>query len=373
MSAYKLNEHDDFIAGEKPYSVIFEVPAGNLNKSIQKAISFDCTAYDEIVFSIWSRNEYIDDFYHASDYRYQIEFGGDVYYVPTLTGFRQVVLGAGSETTMDRIKITALHNYEDYLLMSYMVAVKEELPLDIFDAVKSKIEYEITQDSSFVIPVGNVSATVGDASITPTGAEKMKFVQQHVVILIDDGVNSEIHQVETSDGSTITFTSMYDGLNLLNTYTAATAYIHFPVEYGNIKEIPLPGISIWGITPDMVFRGSAIEDLYDTFKTALTIQKRRQGHIFKYSILVDCEAMQYELLNLMSAVVRRFIAKEKLWINGMAFEIVWDGIPTEIEPTDDTEFIPKIQYKFTVEYKEELYPRVIIPIASVTNLTIEPK
>lgn len=54
-------------------------------------------------------------------------------------------------------------------------------------------------------------------------------------------------------------------------------------------------------------------------------------------------------------------------------DVKFEGIPTEIEPQQAFEIVPKIQYNCSVEIKEELWQRRSMPIITTTNLLVEPK
>jgi hypothetical protein len=370
ISAYMLNSHPDYIANNLPSSVIFKFPQGNINKYIQKTIAVDLTGYNEITFSIWSRNKTKDSYSQSNDFNYKIEFGtSDVFYVPTYSRKLDQVTFGITGAPITKIKITALHNDEDYLIMSHMVGVFEELPLDLFNATKSAIENELTLKYSNGIYIGKTTVTAGATSFTITGSNQ--FIERYTVVKITDGVNSEIHQVDSVNGNTYDLTSLYNDIAFLNNYTNADVYIIVPVEFGvSQKEIILPGITIWGMVPEPVYRGSALENVQDTFKTDDSSKTRREGRIQKYNILIDCEARHNEILAFISKIVRDWISKEALWINGNKLEVFNEGSPTEIEPTEVTDLIPKIQYTFSVEIKEEIFVRQSSVPITIDNLSI---
>jgi len=364
MSAAILNDHPEYISGGNTSSIIISVPAGNTGKYIQKSITFDPSGYDEVVLSIWSREKTTENpEMLAANYHYKIDFGtGEEYYLPTPEKFSQVSFYISGAATFNKIKITALHNDEDYLCISYLVAVKEQMPLDLFNAARDELRTRIDSYTTLNKFVGNVTALAGDTSISITGTRQ--FLDRYAVIKITDGINTEYHQIEVYDEEACGFNGLYSGTKILNNFTAANVYLYIPVEFGvDSKDIILPGISIWGITPEMILRGSALEDIFDNFTVAVEgASRRREGHIYKFNILIDVEARHYEILNLMSEVVRKFIAREILWMNGLRYEIKDEGIPTAVEPVESYEFIPKIQYNFHIEFKEEIWTRTILPM-----------
>jgi hypothetical protein len=370
ISAYMLNSHPDYIAYNLPASVVFKIPTGNAGKYIQKTIAVNLTGYNEVTFSVWSRNKSSDSYSKSTDYKYKIEFGtAEVFYIPTYSKKLEQVTFSIAGAPITKIKITALHNDEDYLIMSHMVGSLEEMPFDLFTATKSALENELTEKYSNGIFLGKTTVTAGALTFTVSGDNK--FLERYTVLKITDGVHSEIHQVDSVDGLTYKLTSLYDDHIFLNSYTNADVYIIVPVEFGvDSKEIILPGITIWGMIPEPVYRGSALENVQDTFKTDNTSASRREGRIQKYNILVDCESRNNELLAFASKIVRDWIAKETLWVNGNKLGIQNEGSPTEIFPTETMDIVPKIQYTFSVEIKEEIFNRQSSYPITTDNLSI---
>lgn len=372
ISAYKVNTNPDYIANNLTGSVIFKFPSGNLNKYISKTISIDITGYEEIVLWAWSRNKAGSEFNTSADYSYKIDFGGAVYYMPVKSPMTMVVLSASGMTGLTRIRITALHNEEDYLLLSSIVAVKEENPYDPYVGIKDQLTLAFASKYPNGYQLGKTSVATGAKSIAITGSKK--FIERYAVIKIMDGVNSEIHQILGNDENNFSFTSLYSGKTVLHDYTNADVYLQFPVEYGQETiEIKLPSVTINGITPELIRRGSALETVWDSLKDDETIQYRREGAIFKYQFLLDCEARHDETLAILSETVRKFLAKETLWVNNKKYRMVWEGSPTEVQPTEAFDIVPKIQYLFSMEMIEGLYVRQSTPKISDTNLSIIPE
>ena len=367
MSAHMLNQHSDFIAGNNTSSLVLKVPAGNTGKYIQKAITKDLTGYDDIVFHIWSRTQKTNDYPKSTSYKYKIEFGtATIYYVPTRMDFCEVVLHVTGTTTIDKIKITALHNEEDYIIISHMIACADEVPLDILQGIKDKLEYDLIALHGNGILLGTVTMLAGDKYITFTG----NWVERYACLVITNGVNTEKHIIKEIDGSTVWFGQPYDGDVVKYSMTGASVYLFVPVEFGRMQmEIILPSITVWGITPERVWRGAGLDSYRDTWKTTNTTNETREGAIFKYDMMIDCEARHNELIALLSNVVRKFIACQTIWINGRRFTINFEGIPTEVEPTQAFEVIPKIQYVLSVEIKEDIWSRVVKPIIITTHDT----
>lgn len=380
-----LNEIPDFIAGlNVAGSLILSTPTGNLNKTISNSYTLDLTGYNEVVFHVWSRNKqnYGNDYNLASEYAYKIDFQKttgmttthNYFYVPTFDGFNDVTLYINGITLVDKIEITALFDDDDYLIISNMVAVKDEIPVDIFRGVKEKLSYEMElkyQSSTGGIMgkgiyLGTVSASAGDLTIY--NINSYNYLDRYAVIYIDDGAgNSETHQLDNNDGQEYSFTSLYDGKTILNNYNDASLYLICPVEYGSSeREIILPGVSVWGMSPEEVLRTNKIEEMRDTFVPGDTVYSRLTPVTFQYIIILDCEARNNELLALMSLACRSLIAKQFIWVNGKKLNLYPEGPGEYIEPVEGFNEIPKIQYRMRVEIKEDIYDRSLL-VKTITN------
>jgi hypothetical protein len=382
ISASSINQIPDYIAGLNAGSVVFFVPAGNNGKYVQKTIAFDPTKYNEVVFHVWSRNNGKKgwNYNKSTDFAYKIDFGtGKEYFIPTLETFEDVTFSIKTTTPMTKIKITALTDGEDYLIMSNMLAVRDEIPRDIFQGVKEQIQVELnrlypTIDGGVLnkgLLLGTFSGTTGEKSIyLKTGFD---YIEKYATILIDDGANSEIHQIAKSDNQEFTFSDIYAGKTLLHNHTTASIYLIVPVEYGlTEKDIILPGISIWGMEPEEILRSNKLDEERDTFTSDETVDSRQSMVTFSYKITLDCEARQNEALALMSYACRSLIAKQFCWVNGKKLNIFLETPPEYVPAIEAYNEIPKIQFICRVEIREDVWDRQIL-VKTVTNtLNVEP-
>jgi hypothetical protein len=247
-----------------------------------------------------------------------------------------------------------------------MVVSKDEIPLDIFIGIQDGMQnYRDTLD---VYNLGTVSISSGSTQITLTDFE---YINDYSVIKIDDGVNSEIHQLKRHDEFIYTMTGLYDGSSILNNYTNADVYLQFPIEYGrDTLEAIIPGITIWGFTPDHNPTSFELQDVLDTW-TSSGPSERREGHYMSYPIQIDCEARQDELLAHLARIVRDFIGRKTAYINGKKYTLNFGGTPVEIRPTEDFDIIPKVLYQGIIEIREELWQRISLPLTTTTNITIQ--
>lgn len=371
VTAYALNQVPEFIAGLNDYSVIFKFEKGSNGEYIKKTgYSVNLSTYEEVVFHFWSRNKKWKGSRYglSSDFAYAVDFYKATVkvarlYIPTFERLVDVTMKVSGLGAIDEIRIVCLHNEEDYVIVSNMVAVKDELPKDIFEAVKTHLTYDIgklyprfngTLDKG--IQIGTVTAVAGDKSILFTSS--VKFIEKYAVVRIDDGVHSEIHQILSSDELEFKFNSNYNGVSMVNNFTNAPVYLIIPIEYGlSEKEIILPAISVWGMNPEEVYDINKMDTERDTFRDNETVQSRKADSKFRYLIMIDCEARHNEMIAFMSLAVRYFIARQTLWLNGKMIEFFSDGTSTFVEPVEGYNEIPKIQYIMKIEVREEVYTR----------------
>jgi hypothetical protein len=367
VSVEGINEIPEFVAGLNSKSLIFKFSSGSNGEDISKAVYFDLTEYDEIVFWVWSRNKRNTgiDYNDKTGYAYKIDFGtGKEYFIPLFNSFSDVTVSIKGMGVIDTIKITCLHDEEDHLIMSQMVAVRDEIPVDIWRSVKEQLEADILTVypnitggvSSKGILLGTISGSAGGTSIL--FSDSIKIAEKYSVILIEDGDNSETHQLDGNDGLSYSFFTTYDGPSLKHDYTSAAVYLIIPVEFGmSESEINLPGINIQGMNPEEIIDSSKIDHARDTFDEDDTVSERRADAKFRYIILIDCEARTNEMIAFMSLLVRYFLARQVLWVNGKRIEILPEGASTYIEPQEAFNQIPKIQYTMQIEIREEVYTR----------------
>ena len=283
--------------------------------------AIDVTDYESLVFSIGSYNKGVDRLYlRPDDFVYKIGLDGvREFYVPVYRTFSDITIGIEDVTSITKIEITALHTDSDQIMISEMVAEKEEIPIDILVAVKEHIDYYINDAVGDGLLLGTLTGAAGDTEIVMSNPD---YLDRYGVIKIDDGVNSETHQVEDNDAATFQLNHNYDGNQLLNNYTNANVYLQYPsfINPGQL-ELRLPGMSIWGIEPNPILRGGKLETIHDSFLVSGGSKQRTEGQILEYPILIDCEARRNKLIDTMTRAVRRFIAQEVLWINGRKHDI----------------------------------------------------
>lgn len=351
-----LNDLNEFIAGNNSQSLILKF--SGINSYCEKTLSTDVSNYDQVTLHIWSRNKKEQKYTKSSDFSYKIDFGsGKEFYLPAYETFHHMTIDISGISTLDRIRITALSGDIDYINISYLVVSTDEFPLDVFSAIKEQMEYlRDAREFDTLYNAGTASGTTGDKYIQ--FSSDVNWLQRYAVIKIDDGNNSEIHQIDQKEGTKFSFNDMYDGDSLVNDYTDANVYLYLPIEFGvTDSEIILPGTTIWGIVPERLYINTTLDYILDSFATDDTFKERQEGQFFKYSILIDCEARQQEIIEKLAEIVKICLGQDTIWVNGRKIHIEFDGVGTEIEQTEAHKIIPKLHFSAKVEIKEELYLR----------------
>ena len=369
------NEFTEYIAGlnTKSLMIKFDTSGGRVATKTF-GTPFDVTDYESLVFSIWSSTKGADQHYlKPADFTYKIQIDAThEYYVPVWSTFADVTIGIEDVTSITQIKITPLHADTDYIIISEMVAEHEEIPYDILFTFKETLDYMIEQSYTYGLNIGTINATTGDTSIT--FSTRPNYLNRYGVIYITGGGNSETHQVHDNDAETFQLNDNYDGNSILNDYTGATVYLQFPV-YINPKQndVRLPGMAIWGIEPTPIIRGNKLDIKRDSFLVSDSSSKeRREGHILRYPVLIDCESRSDELIDIMTRFIRFLAAGEIIWVNGRKHDIDFTGAPTELMPTQGIDIISKVQYSIDVEAKENINSRVAIPATTTITTTVTP-
>jgi len=345
------------------------------NDSIRTAIKtfsspIDVSECESLILNIWSQRYGANKAYvKAADYAYKIKLNDTAeFYLPIRNSFCDVTIGIEGISQITKIEITPLHENLDTIIISEMVAEKEEIGIDLLLSVKEHVDYYVSQVLGNGILIGSVNVTAGDSTLNLSNPD---YLDRYGVIKLVSGSRVEVHQIDLDDEMVFRLNDNFDGKTIINTMTA-DVYLYFP-SYLNPgqNEICLPGIAIWGIEPDPVFRGGELDTQRDSFSVTGQSKERPNGKLFKYNILLDCEARSGELVEKMAKVVRRFIAHEALWINGRMHEIEFSGPAREIKPNSGIDFIPKVQYSFTVEVKENVFDRQAVPLTASVNTTID--
>ena len=312
----------------------------------------------------------ISAYRYASDFIYKVDFGGDEYYLYTREDFSWIKIDISNVNSISRLRITALHNDSDYLVLSYFIAAKNIFPLDIYQGIKEQIEYERDNFHTSNL-IGTFSGSVGNNYIE--FLDHVPYIERYSVIKIDDGNNNETHIIkEEVVDHKFYLGELYDGELLLNTYTDANVYLLYAVEFGTAqKEIILPGITVWGFAPEKETLTNELDTDLEQVDLDGTFHEKQVGVYFRWPLLIDCECKDsWELLGDISNIVRKFLSKKLIWVNGRKGYIDFDGPSIEMYPTESFNIVPKVQYPAFTIIREDIYQENSLPATSTLNIDV---
>jgi hypothetical protein len=343
---------ENLIAGNLEKSLWVRVEGDNGNYA-EKTINIDLTGFEEIIFhvkSIYRGNYTYND---TSDFLYKIDLGFSEYYLPAYKEFAPIKINIPEGQTVTKIKITCLHDNRDTLMLSYMVAVKDKIPLDFMNGIKSMVESDLNPNYS----LGTVTGNQDDTKIGITGDGY--YVERLSQIKID-GANPESHNVrDRSVDGDLYLGDLFDGSKLLYNHTADNLYLVLPVIFGSeTKKIISPAIVIWNYDEQQLPKTNAQASDVDTYKVSDgTVEVEKVGFNQIIGFQIDCESNDDEIKEILQTAVRKAIYKKELWVNGRKYNIDIVGPPVRVEATDKNT-IPKVSYQIAIEFEESAWPKI---------------
>lgn len=368
---------DDLIAGNEPSSLMLLFPSSGAGKKATKtfATAVSMTGYDELTISIaslrspsgavhkFSDAHYILSIYDSASVKYS-------FYVPTfktLAHFDIPVIFPD----IKKYEIEAIGTTEDYIILSNMVASKEELPLDVLTAIKIDLERNITDNIGNGIKIGTCTFAAGADQVTID--TDWSWVEKYAVLrFIGTGVD-EIHQANNAVGNTISFTRLYDGETMIGAATAADVYLQIPVEIGRLDtEVLLPGICLWyiGPDPDPSTSRTGQETIAITSEGIYTL---REGLRLKWRITIDNEARSPELIAVATKAIRDYFAHSTVWVHGKKLWFEWTEPAAPVEPIAGYDVIPKTAYSIDIGMREGTWTLESQVKAPTATLTVTPE
>ena len=377
----------DYIAANQTASVFIHYD-GNATLNEDATLTFgsaiDVSAFDELVlhlFSFRKRAKGRELFRKPSDYNYSLELatGGPVFLIPTRSRFTDVTVDLTQIPSIEFLRFTALHPDEDYLGISYAVAVKDELPRDLYDSFIEEYDYvrdniipDLSANNGRLLESATFAGAAGAETIDLTGLD---FLQAGAVIRIEEGATIERHQLdERNDESTFYMNSNLDGPTLVNTFTAADVILELPAVIGmQEQEIQYPSVRLWGFSPTPLTRSAKAEFLELGSDSVDDFTRVRHGQQLSWPITLDCVGMHGELLADVARIVRTVLARNVLWINGRKHDILYTEGATEIEPGVSFNIIGQVQYTVLVGVREDVYFTDKAPEANAAVLTSTPR
>jgi hypothetical protein len=365
-----VNGHPEFIADALTGSLVVHFPAGSKGRGISKVLDVDASGCSEVTLSVWSRYFRGTLGLDPAEHRYSIAFEATkAYCLPLPYGFDSVDFGIDGWTKATKLEVLALTDDEDWLVLSACYAVKEDLPLDLYSAVKAGIAAKVLEVAGKGIPLGKVTCAAGAESIT---LEKYDYVDRYCTVLIDDGASSETHQVNRYDRPSLWFGAAGDGTRTKYAHAAADTYLVLPVDFGvEETEAIVPGVSIYGMATADAQTDQDTFTVIDTLDLLGGAAARRVQWLQEYDVFVDCEARHSYVLALLGRAARRWMAGSVLWVDGRKLELEC-GDGDFVEPDSAVNAVPKLQYHLKVKVREERAGREYLPATVLRTLTYTP-
>jgi hypothetical protein len=367
----QYNEIPEFVAGWQEKSLMFQFQNGGYcEKTLSTPVSVDTgTGGDDyIVFSCWTDQETATA-RKKDDFIFSVDFGSGRRYFQPKREFIHIAIPA-VDSTITKIKFEYHGTDIGILLVSYMVVVKENIPKDIFASMVTAWEREnirkflgtisLSQDDETFLIVDSVSGRV------------IPSIIRNSVFQIDDGVNSEIHNVKEFSNGQITLGDLFDGTKILHDYTDAPIYLYYYGGYGHFEKTAVfPSIIFWGMSPEPVVTSNEEERVLLSASDAVLYYEEKRTRNEKWAVQAEIDAHYYESISEMSRILRDILIKRELWCNGVKLRLDWDSEPTENDPQDPIDIIPRLIYTFEVEVNEAVWKRITtVPLVTQT-LTID--
>jgi hypothetical protein len=374
IAIHAINQIPEYIANNNVGSLIIHLKANSSGAYIEKTItpSVSTSAYEYGSIHYVALRSAVTNFNAYNDQKVKISFNTTM--APLILQnsgkMSPVLFNTANVGTITKIRITSNTNDEDYIIISSLSINKDEMPLDIYKAVKTELEAITTAKYTDGIKVATLTGLAGDKEVVFTGDQY--FLSKYAVLKIKSTTHTETHMISENDENLYRFESNYsDGEALKYDYTAADVYLQFPVAYETREyEIRLPGITIQTDTPQEVLRHTKIEKKFDTWDDAGNVSSRIDDQLYEWNMKLDCEARHNELLQKASRICRDFIARNYVWINNKKYYITFNEPSFMQRPVESYNEIPKVEYSFKIENYEMIWARESLPLADAISDTV---
>lgn len=363
---------DDLISGGLDASVMLRFPAGIAGRYIGKELAtpISVVGYTDITLSMKSFSRPLQAMQRPADALYALELANGIQYkIPVGSEFGPIDIPIDGFTLITRIRIVCLHTEADQVVISNVLAVVDEIPIDILEAVQLGIEAQRDRLFGEGIAIGIMTCSAGAGIVTVDG--DWSWVEPYLVFKVVGGGFEEIHQAENVEGNVLTLGTMFAGRAMLHAYSAARVYVHFPVVVGSFdREILLPGVSLWYTSPTPSAKTSRFGKEVKCSKGA-DIFLRQDGLREAWRVTMDFEARSPELIAKITEACRAFLAGGTVWVHGKKLWFEWEEPAIDTEPVEGYDVIPRTAYTISIEIREDVWEREKLP-SGQTTLTYLP-
>ena len=324
-----LCEIDDYTGG-LPASLQFTIPAGSYGKRIHFNISDKDGAVD-LAFNACSLRLPVVQLQKEKQARYAIDIDGELFEV-AIADFDTVII---PYRPFDHFDIVILSDFADILVVNNIRAVTDELPQDI---LKGFLQMELPN-----YLLGNISVRKGERKIR---LPDITNVVDGTILLI----GSHRHQIKGLVGNLATLEDTEDGGQILEDYKGEI-YLTTPIRIGYYdQDLKLPSVILWFTSPTPDLRAIRREE-YKVFGEQAYIKERTQFE--EWTIRLEVIGGSPEMTQAVATYVRRFLEKNRLWINGKRFTFEWTDSAIDTEPSSYLDIQPSVAYNIKITLQEE--------------------
>jgi hypothetical protein len=290
------------------------------------------------------------------------------FYVPTYSHAYRVRLPLQGAALLTRIRVDFAAG--DRLVLSNVLAVREDMPLDLLNAVKSALELRRDVLMGRGIRLGTLTCAAGDRRVTV--ATDWSWLERYAVFTVGDGAEAETHQADNATGASFTLGRAYGGPAMLRNHAAAPVYLTFPVEVGRFDtEVRLPGLCVWHSSPGPATITSRLTERLECFRAGDAVLVR-DGARVAWRVMIDHEARSPELVAYMTQACRALMASGVLWVHGVKCWFEWSEPAVDAEPDMAYDILPRSAYALTAEVREDSWPPRIITASGPASLQVRP-
>ena len=353
------NEYLHLIAGHGGSSLYFRFTEVDQIAEFVPDEPIDVTDYTEIVLHMCG----LFDGMVA-----KIEIGeGNIFSVKVKSTLSWVKINIEDIDEIDVVRIMPTDTSQMFLV-SYIVAVTPEYPLDILVGIKDALENIRDKKIKYKF-LGTVGTEVDDEYITLDGE---MLIAKYCVLKIESIEGVEYHQVEKIVGDQYYFNGNYDGSKILYEHVDATVHLFYPITY-LIHEIEsnMSGISVWTSISEQVNQESDIQVESHTFNEDGTSKENRVGVGQLFRMQIDAESFSYEILYKLAYVVRVLMSRGVVWVGGKKCIMQQEGMPVQ-QQFQDPNMIPKISVMGTVYLRDDsVHELKDLMKVNTTNFNVE--
>lgn len=326
--------------GEQDSSLMIHIPANSRNQRIHVAVSHD-GSFNDIAFDACSLRLPITNLKSAGQAFYAVDTG--VMAQEEVVDGEKIEVAIGNFDTITvpykplfKFDIVVLSDNADVLIISNLRAVTDELPQDILQG--------FTHIDLPKFSIGTITASKGSHKIQ---VEDITNLVEGAVLLI----GQERHQVKGLIGDIVTFEDTEDGMSLLQDYEDEEIFIECPIRIGYYdQDLKLPSLVLWFSSPTPDLRAIRREE-YKVFGNDAYVKERTQFE--DWTVRLDIVGGSPEMVQLVASFVRKFLEKNKIFINGKRFTFEWTDGAVDTEPSSYLDIQPSVAYNITISLQEE--------------------